>query len=170
MRREPTRKRIVPLLTVGGLVALALGAGTVIGGIASKGPGNLPAPDAAELRASAGIERVAAKGGQPSRIVYFETTGPLPAIPPGPGGYIFRQCPKGSVAVNGYYYQQGPDGKDPDSDPDGVFEGFGLDDQGSSPAGYRRWAFYWDNQATDPGGQPMALEGVTAGIICDKDG
>ena len=170
MSHGPDRKRTLSFIAAGGLVALALGAGTVIGGIASKGPGNVPPSGVPELRAGTGeIERVASKGGSPSRIVYYETTGPLPAIPPGPGGYIFRQCPKGSVAINGYYYQQGPDGKDPGSEPDGVFEGFGLDDQGSSPAGYRRWAFYWDNVATS-GDEPAELEGVTAGIICDKDG
>lgn len=149
---------------------VALGAGTVIGGIAGTGPGNVPVPGAQEPSETYPIERVSAKRGSKSKIAYYETTQPLPPIPPGPGGYIFRKCPKSSVAVNGYYYRQVPDGPDPGGEPDGVFEGFGLDDQGSSPAGFRRWAFYWDNVATDAEQTPVPLDGVTMGIVCDKDG
>jgi hypothetical protein len=151
---------------VAALGAAAFGAGAVIGDVGDPGPGNVPPRDAAVLPSNpVPTERVPAKSGAPSgKIVYYETTDPLPPIAPGPGGYIFRKCPPGSSAVNGYYFRTVPDGKDPGTEPDGVFVGFGLDDQGSSPAGYRRWAFYWDNVTTQP------IDGVTAGIVCDKDG
>lgn len=163
MRRPLTPKRIGPLIAVAALAAAALGAGAVIGSGTPSGPGNVPVPQDLALRAGeVPITKIAGKGAPPGRIVYYETTEPLSPIPPGPGGYIFKKCPKGSVGVNGYYYQSFP-GETGGEDV-GTFVGFGLDDQGSSPAGYRRWAFYWDNVTGEP------IDGVTVGIVCDKDG
>lgn len=147
------------------LGAAGLGAGAVIGDTLEGGPGNVPVPPGAAARsAEVPVERVPAKrGASPtSRILYYETAEPLSPIPAGPGGYVFRRCPSGSAAVNGYYYQSFP--REPGGGDVGTFQGFGLDDQGSSPAGYRRWAFYWENVSGKP------LEGVTVGIVCDKDG
>ena len=110
------------------------------------------------------------KGAPGSRIAYYETTEPLSAIPPGPGGYIFRKCPKGSVAVNGYYYKAVPDGEDEGTERDGVFVGFGLDDQGSSPAGYKSGRSTGTTWPRTPEGQSVEIDGVIAGIVCDKDG
>lgn len=160
--------------TIGVLAALAAAAlaafaTTVIGGETDAGPGNTPPPNTEGLatkRVAPAAGGMRAKHGGPNpRVVYYETTNPVDDIQPGPGGYIFEKCPKGSVVVNGYYFQTIPG----ETEPVGVFEGFGLDDQGSSPAGYRKWAFYWDNVATDQGG-PTDIDGVTFGIICDKDG
>jgi hypothetical protein len=150
----------MPLAALAATVGTAFAAGTVVGGIADQGPGNVPPAGVPQPRAGAvPVERVPAKRGAPEgSIVYYETRDPLPEIQQGPGGFVFRRCPSGSAAVNGYYYQRLP------GDPDGTFTGFGLDDQGSSPAGYRRWAFYWDNVSGEP------IEGVTAGIVCDKSG
>jgi hypothetical protein len=146
------------------VAAAALGAlaATVVGDPGEGGPGIVPAADAPTLEAQRVPAPAAAKGGeQGPRVVYKETANRIDGIPPGPGGYIVEKCPKSSVAVNGYYFQEvrGETGGWV-----GVFDGFGLDDQGSSPAGYRRWAFYYDNLA------PAAIDGVTFGIICDKDG
>jgi hypothetical protein len=91
------------------------------------------------------------KHGSQPRVFYLETIQPL-TIQPGPGGEIIEKCPKKSRAINGYYYKKG------------LFTGFGLDDQGSSPSGFRRWAFYWDNES------PTPIDGVTLGLVCDKDG
>jgi hypothetical protein len=154
------RHRLFPALALSALVGTAFGAGAVIGGVGKEGPGNVPAKGAEQIRVEpVPVQQVGSKrGSAPGKIVYYETSDPLPPIPPGPGGYVFRKCPQGSSAVNGYYYRRG------------IFEGFGLDDQGSSPVGYRKWAFYWDNVAQDSGGKPMALEGVTVGIVCDRAG
>lgn len=145
-------------LTAAALGALAVG---VIAGPPDPGPGIDPVAAAPTVRAHAVPSHGPSKSGkEPPRILYLETTDPRDDIPTGPGGYIIERCPKGSVAINGYYFQTIPDsGKGT-----GVFDGFGLDDQGSSPAGYRKWAFYWDNVSG------AEIDGVTFGLICDKDG
>jgi hypothetical protein len=158
-----TRRRI-GILGALGAAALAVGASTVIGGESDEGPGNAPAPDAAVLQAervaAPSAQRSAKRGAPKPRVFYLETVPPRDDIQPGPGGYIVEKCPKGSVAVNGYYFQT----LAAEGGGTGVFHGFGLDDQGSSPAGYRKWAFYYDNVTTGE------IDGVTFGIICDKDG
>ncbi len=152
-------------LAAAALAALATG---VLGGPADTGPGPSPSAGPPPAGSVLGADRVpdpsgAAKGAPNPRILYLETTEPENDIPPGPGGFVVKKCPKGSRAINGYYFQTDAEGY-------GVFEGFGLDDQGSSPYGFHKWAFYFDNVATDDQGLPVEIDGVTFGIICDKDG
>jgi hypothetical protein len=157
----PSRLKIACALVA--LTAVALGAVAVgvIAGAPDSGPGIEPTAEAPSLRAHAVPGGPPKRGQSPPRIVYLETTYPVNDIKPGRGGYIIERCPKSSVAVNGYYFQRVDDGS---GGTVGVFEGFGLDDQGSSPAGYRKWAFYYDNVTT------QEIDGVTFGLICDKDG
>jgi hypothetical protein len=164
-----TRFRI-GALTALATAALAAFAATVIGGESAEGPGNAPAAGAESLRAMPVSGPGYEKGGWGGRISYFETD-PVDDIPPGPGGRIVGRCPNGTVVINGYYFQE-------DEIGNGVFVGFGLDDQGSSPVGYanpdvrkppRKWAFYWDNVAQAQGGGPTDIDGVTFGLICERD-
>ena len=142
------------ILAAAGLAALAA---NVIGGETPGPPGNPPGPNASALE----VERVAGPAGKRApkpRVFYLETRQALNDIPPGPGGEIIEKCPKKSVAINGYFYKKE------------LFTGFGLDEQGSSPAGFRKWAFYWDNVATDTEGKGVEIDGVILGMVCDKDG
>jgi hypothetical protein len=162
----PTRKRIAGAgaLAAGALAALATG---VLGDPADTGPGPAPGPTAPAAGSVLTAERVPepggpAKGAASPRVFYLETTQPENDIPPGPGGFVIKRCPKGSSAINGYYFQT--------VDGGGVFRGFGLDDQGSSPFRSRKWAFFFDNVAEDDQGYPVEIDGVTFGLVCDKDG
>jgi hypothetical protein len=85
------------------------------------------------------------------KVFYFETSAPM-TVPPGRGGAIIEKCPKGSIATNGYWYIKK------------TYQGFGLSDQGSSPAGFRRWAFYWENV------NDAEIQKLTLGMVCDRDG
>ena len=89
------------------------------------------------------------------KVFYYETSRPI-TVPVGDsqgfGGETIEKCPKGSIATNGYWYIKGQ------------YAGFGLDDQGSSPAGFRRWTFYWQNETGEE------IPGVTLGMVCDSDG
>lgn len=146
-------------VAIGAITVVALGAfaATVIGGEdEGQPPGNPPAADAEVIRA----QRVDGPGGplgwrprrgKDPRVFYFETQTPL-TVPMGPGGEIIEKCPKGSIATNGYWYIKE------------TFQGFGLSDQGSSPAGFRRWAFYWENES------PAEIQNLTLGMVCDRDG
>ncbi|MEO8092516.1 MAG: hypothetical protein ABI726_07405 [bacterium] len=137
-------------------MALGALAATVIGGEdKSQAPGNPPPPGFEQV---VDADRVQGDppGGRPStakgpRVFYYETSTPL-TVPDGPGGMIVKKCPKGSIATNGYWYI------------DQIFDGFGLSDQGSSPAGFRRWAFYWRNESGGP------IENLILGMVCDRDG
>ena len=142
-------------------VALAGLAATVIGQATDDGPGNTPVPGDVRALDSHPVAGPPGKRGFEGQIVYRETER-LGPIATGPGGAIVEKCPRGSIAINGYYYQEVYN--QTNGEWEGVFDGFGLDDQGSSPAGWRRWAFYWDNVAGKP------IEGVRLGLICDKDG
>jgi hypothetical protein len=159
-----TRIAVACALAAAALAALATG---VLGGPADTGPGPHPAKGGPAGESVLTAQRVRepsgpAKGAPNPRVFYLETTRPVDDIVPGPGGYVLKKCPKGSRAINGYYFQT-------DSEGYGVFEGFGLDDQGSSPFGFHKWGFYFDNVATDQG-VPAEIDGVTFGIVCDKDG
>ena len=145
---------------IGAVTVVALGAlaATVIGGEGeSQIPGN-PPPKGFEQVID--VQPVSGSGdpvdGRPStakdpQVFYFETRKPL-TVPTGPGGKIVEKCPKGSIATNGYWYIEG------------TYQGFGLTDQGSSPAGFRRWAFYWRNDS------PAEIKNLTLGMVCDRDG
>jgi len=148
------------VLPAGALVAaLALFVGAVVGGEAEQGPGNVPPAGTDFVRAIpvTGPAGKPGKGGS-APLVFYRESKPLDPVKPGPGGEIVGKCPKGSLAINGYYFRRGEYG------------GFGLDHQGSSPAGKRKWAFYWDNVATDDQDRPIEIDGVVLGLVCDKDG
>ena len=135
------------------IAALGVLAGTVVGGDPpAQVPGNPPSKGTdvvvAERVGDPPLGRPQAKD---PRVFYYETQQPV-TIQPGPGGEVIGKCPRGSIATNGYWYIEG------------TYAGFGLDDQGSSPAGFRRWAFYWENERTE------AIDGVTLGMVCDRDG
>lgn len=158
-----TRARTV---AIGVAAAAALGAfaATVIGGEGPDAPGNTPPPGLEFAKGErVKVPGVEAKQGQASRVIYVETPKDQPiSIDPGDGGGTIGKCPKGSSATNGYYYKPG------------VFESFGLDEQGSFPVGPyeghapappQKWGFYWENE-TD--GQ--VITGVILGMVCDRDG
>ena len=142
-------------------VAVVAGAGSVIAGESDPGPGQTAEPS--ELR-KVTAERVSAprmaravapaalradndKPRQP-KLIYKETA-PQTLIP-GPTGFRIGNCPKRSVAINGYYFLAGTQAA------------FGLDNQGDSPIqGLRQWAFYLDSTS--------GASGVTFGLICLKN-
>lgn len=144
----------VRTVAIGAATVAALGvlAGTVIGGKAPV-PGNPPSAGAEVLQAKrvGGPPIGRPDAGKDPKVFYFETREPM-TVQPGAGGEMIEKCPKGSIATNGYWYVKG------------IYSGFGLSDEGSSPAGFRRWAFYWDNETTE------AIENVTLGMVCDRDG
>lgn len=142
---------------IGAITVVAVGAlaATVIGGEDESQVAGNPPPKGFEQ--VVGTHRVNGPlGGRPSaakgpQVFYYETRTPL-TVPTGPGGKIVEKCPKGSIATNGYWFI------------DQKFVGFGLSDQGSSPAGFRRWAFYWDNESG------AEIQNLTLGMVCDRDG
>ena len=144
------------MAAIGVLTVVAVGAlaATVIGGEdeGPDGPGNPPAAGVEVV----GTDRVSGPQGRPStakgpNVFYYETRAPL-TVAPGRGGALIEKCPKGSIATNGYWYIKK------------TFQGFGLSDQGSSPAGFRRWAFYWENLNAEE------IQNLTLGMVCDRDG
>jgi hypothetical protein len=142
-------------------VAVVAGAGSVLAGEGSDGPGNSAAPGeirdvtaervSAPHAARAMAEPIAARRATKERkpeLVYLETE--PQTLVAGPTGFRIGNCPKRSNAINGYYYV------------DGTTTGFGLDNQGDSPLrGLRRWAFYLDS--------PSGATGVTFGLVCLKN-
>ncbi len=143
---------------IGAVTVVALGtlAATVLGGQnQSQVPGN-PPPKGFEQVVDA-HRVIGPPDGRPSmakdpQVFYFENRDEPLTVAPGPGGKIVEKCPKGSIATNGYWYIKG------------TFTGFGLTDQGSSPAGFRRWAFYWQNDS------PTEIRNLILGMVCDRDG
>ena len=150
-------------LTAGVTLALAvaaIGASGVLAGDTDEGPGQDPSDvDVQAIHAhrvsgpaAAGLGRVAARPAKPSstkpQLIYLETD-PL-TLPPGPTGQVVEVCPGSAKAINRYY-----------SATD-VTTGFGLVNEGDSPAGLRRWSFYLKNETAAP------ISNVTFGMICIK--
>ena len=152
---------------VGVVLALGLAAGgatSVLAGEAEDGPGQGSGP-VEEL--SVRGERVAAPsvagglasragtpgggGGTDVQLIYLETSTPL-TFNPGAVGATIKKCPRHSTVIGGYYFQEG------------TFQSFGLADEGGSPSGLKRWAFYLDNETTPP----VPISGVTLGMVCLK--
>jgi hypothetical protein len=147
-----------------GLAIAAVGAGGVLAGDSDQGPGQDPAdvdarvvrahPVAAgasaplHARAAAGADRQAPPKRTKPELIYLETD-PL-VIPPGRSGQVVAACPGASKAINGYYFTKG------------VGTGFGLANEGDSPAGLRRWSFYLNNTTE------LDLGNVTFGMVCIK--
>jgi hypothetical protein len=152
------------LTTAGVALALAvaaIGASGVLAGDTDQGPGQDPGDvDVQAVHAkrvsgpasASGLGRVASPPAKPAtnkpHLIYLETD-PL-TLPPGPTGQVVEVCPGSSRAINGYYFA-----KD-------VTNGFGLVNEGDSPAGLRRWSFYLKNETTAP------ISNVTFGMICIK--
>jgi hypothetical protein len=152
------------LTTAGVVFALAIavmGASGVLAGDTDQGPGQDPGDvDVHAVQAhrvsgpasASGLGRVASRPAKPStkkpQLIYLETD-PL-TLPVGPTGQVVEVCPGSAKAINGYYFA-----KD-------VTSGFGLVDEGDSPAGLRRWSFYLKNETAAP------ISNVTFGMICIK--
>jgi hypothetical protein len=145
------------------LAFAAIGASGVLAGDTDEGPGQDPADvemnvaDATRVSGpqSSGSIRAARpskhkpqpKPAKP-RLIYLETD-PL-TIPPGRSGQVVEACPGSSKAINGYYFVKG------------IGAGFGLANEGDSPAGLRRWSFYLNNTTT------IDIGNVTFGMVCIK--
>jgi hypothetical protein len=143
-------------------IVTAAGAGAVIAGSPGDGPGQgsgpvevrrveakpvaAPSSFAAGARAEA-----AARNPKPKRpaVKYLETE--PQTLGPGKTGFVIGDCAQKAKALSGYYFVQGQ------------FNGFGLENEGDSPAGQRRWAFYLD--AED---MPSGVGGVIFGLVCLK--
>jgi hypothetical protein len=152
------------LTTAGVALALAvaaIGASGVFAGDTDEGPGqDLGDVDVQAVHAhrvsgpasASAVGRVASRPSKPTstkpQLIYLETD-PL-TLPPGPTGQVVEVCPGSAKAINGYYFA-----KD-------VTTGFGLVDEGDSPAGLRRWSFYLNNET------PAPISNVTFGMICIK--
>jgi hypothetical protein len=154
-------------LTAAGVVATlaiaAIGASGVLAGDTDPGPGQdlgdvdvqvVHAHQVSGPASAAALGRVASPSAKPKptstkpQLIYLETD-PL-TLPPGPTGQVVEVCPGSAKAINGYYFA-----KD-------VTTGFGLVNEGDSPAGLRRWSFYLKNETTVP------IANVTFGMICIK--
>jgi hypothetical protein len=152
------------LTTAGVVLALtvaAIGASGVLAGDTDQGPGQDPSDvDVQALQAkrvtgpasASGLGRVASRPAHPTskkpQLIYLETD-PI-TLPPGPTGQVVEVCPGTARAINGYFFAKN------------VTTGFGLVDEGDSPAGLRRWSFYLKNETTAP------ISNVTFGMICVK--
>jgi hypothetical protein len=157
------------LTTAGVALALAvaaIGASGVLAGDTDQGPGQDPTDiDVQALHAhrvsgpasASELGKVAGRPAKPNskklkpskpQLIYLETD-PL-TLPPGPTGQVVEACPGSAKAINGYYFAQN------------VTNGFGLVNEGDSPAGLRRWSFYLKNETTAP------ISNVTFGMICIK--
>lgn len=142
------------------LVAVIAGAGGVLAGEESQGPGQTAAPGelrkveakrVAAPRAGASALGAVSKPPKPRKpqLVYLETA--PQTLAPGPTGFRVGNCPRRAKAINGYYFVNG------------LQTGFGLDAQGDSPfKGLRQWAFYLDGGAA-------GAANVTFGLICLKN-
>lgn len=104
--------------------------------------------------ATAVARSAGAKGRRPPRtpkpeVIYLETE--PQTLPGGKTGFVVGDCPRKSRAMTGYYFIRDQ------------FNGFGLENEGDSPAGRKRWAFYLDAE-----GLP-SVAGVTFGMVCLKN-
>jgi len=134
----------------------------VLAGGTDQGPGQDPADLDVQVAHATRVDgpsgeafgRVAARPSKHAQktskpqLIYLETD-PL-TLPPGPTGQVVQVCPGSSKAINGYYFTKG------------VGTGFGLVNEGDSPAGLRKWSFYLKNETTAP------IANVTFGMICIK--
>ncbi|MGH2952197.1 MAG: hypothetical protein ACRDKX_09150 [Solirubrobacterales bacterium] len=143
-------------------IAAAAGAGAVLAGGSGSGPGQgggpveirtveaervaVPSSSPASARADAAARKP--KRGRP-RVVYLETD--PQTVPVGKTGFLIGRCAPRAKALNGYYFVPGQ------------FNGFGLENEGDSPSGPRRWAFYLDAEAPSTG-----ISGVVFGVVCMK--
>jgi len=154
------------LATAGAVAAAAIaaiGASAVLAGDTGGEPGQ--DPDGIEVRTSPAMRVAGPSSGAPvgrigersnkattrprkPKLIYLETR-PLP-VGAGRTGQVVEVCPGNAKSINGYYFVKG------------VGAGFGLVNEGSSPAGLRRWSFYLENTT----GAPIA--DVTFGLICIK--
>jgi hypothetical protein len=146
---------------IGGVI-VALGAGAVLAGEGDGGPGQGAGP--LELRTveaqrvavpstfdpAARAQAVGQRGKRSKpQVIYLETE--AQTLPAGKTGFVIGDCPGRAKALSGYYFVQGQ------------FNGFGLENEGDSPAGPRRWAFYLDAEAPSGG-----VSGVVFGVVCIK--
>ncbi|MGH2954012.1 MAG: hypothetical protein ACRDK9_08335 [Solirubrobacterales bacterium] len=149
-------------LTAGTAVAVAVaGAGAVVAGGIGDGPGQGSGPveiRTAEARPVAAPSTVAAPARavsprRPKRkrpeVTYLETE--PQTLPAGKTGFVIGDCAGRAKAISGYYFVQGQ------------FNGFGLENEGDSPAGQRRWAFYLDAEQPSTG-----VSDVIFGMVCIK--
>jgi hypothetical protein len=146
---------------VAALGAGALGASGVLAGESSDGPGQVAGATSLRLdtervagpssgsASAAGLDQTAGRQRANQVRLTFRETDPL-TLDPGRVGTTVGPCPVRSKVINGYYFVAG------------TFTGFGLDNQGDSPRGLRRWAFYLENE------NPAPVTNVTFGIICAK--
>ena len=142
--------------------AAALGAGGVLAGGVEDGPGQGSGPveiRSVEAKPVAGptgttpgvAARTAAKKKRKRpQVIYLETE-PQTLPTAGKTGFVIGNCRRRAKALNGYYFIEGQ------------FNGFGLENEGDSPSGVRRWAFYLENETTAP------ISGVTFGLVCLKN-
>ncbi len=158
------RSKLTTATVAATLAIAAMGASGVLAGDTDQGPGQDPADigmnvaDATRVSGPqgpsgiAGAARPSNHKPQPKpakpQLIYLETD-PL-TIPPGRSGQVVEACPGSSRAINGYYFAKG------------IGAGFGLANEGDSPAGLRRWSFYLNNTTT------VDIGNVTFGMVCIK--
>jgi hypothetical protein len=144
------------------LVMAAIGVTGVFAGDTGNGPGQDPSDVDIQVAHASRVDgpsggalgRTAGKQSKPTQkvpkpqLIYLETN-PL-TLPTGQTGQVVQVCPGSSRAINGYYFTKG------------VGTGFGLVNEGDSPAGLRKWSFYLKNETTSP------IANVTFGMICLK--
>ena len=154
--------RLTAAAAVAALATAAIGVTGVFAGDTDNGPGQDPADLAVRVAHATRVDgpsggalgRIAAKQSKHSQkapkpqLIYLETD-PL-TIPTGQTGQVVQVCPGSSRAINGYYFTKG------------VGTGFGLVNEGDSPARLRKWSFYLKNETTAP------IANVTFGMICIK--
>jgi hypothetical protein len=156
------RWRLTAAGAAAALATAAIGVTGVFAGDTDNAPGQDPGDidvqvaHASRVDGSSGgaLGEIAGKRSKPSQkvpkpqLIYLETD-PL-TLPTGQTGQVVQVCPGSSRAINGYYFTKG------------VGTGFGLVNEGDSPAGLRKWSFYLKNETTAP------IENVTFGMICLK--
>lgn len=148
--------------TVGVMVAIAATAGVVFASQVDDGPGQGAGP--LEVRAVYAHRVTAPSTFSPAmrdqapqqrsrrrkpQVIYLETESQT--LPAGKTGFVIGDCPGRAKALSGYYFVQGQ------------FNGFGLENEGDSPAGPKRWAFYLDAEEPSTG-----VSGVIFGVVCIK--
>jgi hypothetical protein len=156
------RWRLMTAAAAAALATAAIGVTGVLAGDTDQGPGQDPADLDVQVAHATRVDgpsggafgRIAARPSKHAQkaskplLIYLETD-PL-TLPPGPTGQVVQVCPGSSKAINGYYFTKG------------VGTGFGLVNEGDSPAGLRKWSFYLKNETTAP------IANVTFGMICIK--
>ena len=154
------RRKAWGAVTALACVAVAAGAGSVLAGESDEGPGQTPDPTemrkvTAEVVSAPGTVNAKVLGTAARRaktrkpqLVYLETAPQTLAA--GPTGFRIGDCPRRSVAINGYYYINE------------VETAFGLDNQGDFPIRrLKQWGFYLDS--------PSGASNVTFGVVCLKN-